>query len=268
MSLPQKHSLNKKPVPVNPWLAEVILEYRRKRWDGYLRKRYKSFQDDYPKMGWTEFLEYTALEEKVAKVPFLLIPRKDFGLSQHLTDLLNSFQVCNVADLLQITIEEMKTLLEGRNESVAPIEQFLARHGYHLYSYTGYTYKIPVLSVEKEQKDQKDIIQSLENRIVKIMRETNAPEHQIIEEAFSSFMDLDKLVRDADCDLDSQLEVAILFVEFLEAHMAKYPDLAKEAPRVGKRALYLTDLINGKKHPTTIRVKGICESIDKKLKAL
>lgn len=268
MSSSQKHSLNKKPIPVNPWLAEVILEYRRKRWDGYLRKRYKSFQDDHPRMGWTEFLEYTALEEKVAREPFLLTARKDFGFSQHLTDLLNSFQICNVADLLQFTVEEMKMLLEDWDESVAPIEQFLALHGYHLYSHKENTYKMTVLSVDKEQDEQKDIIRTLTGRITKIMSVTSVPRCQKVEEAFSSFMDLEQMVRNADCNLASQLDVAIEFGKFLEAHMTDYPELAREAPHICERALYLTDIIHGKSHPVTTEVNEMCEAIHKKLKDL
>ncbi|MBO4416517.1 MAG: hypothetical protein J5801_00180 [Bacteroidales bacterium] len=268
MSSSQKHSLNKKPIPVNPWLAEVIREYRQNRGDDYLRKRYKSFQDDYPRIGWTEFLEYTALEDKVAREPFLLTARKDFGFSQHLTDLLNSFQICNVADLLQFTVEEMKMLLEDLNESVDPIEQFLALHGYHLYSHKENTYKMTVLSVDKEQDEQKDIIRTLTGRITKIMSATSVPRRQKVEEAFSSFIDLEQMIRNADSNLASQLDVVIEFGKFLEAQMADYPDLAREAQRICERALYLTDIIHGKSHPVTTEVNEMCEAIYKKLKNL
>ena len=264
----QKHCIIEKPDPVNPWLAEVVAKYRNKRGDEYLRKRFKSFLDDYPDTRWNDFLDFVALDDKVAKVPFLMTPRKDFGLSQHLTDLLNTFQVCNVADLLQITEEEMHDLLEGQDESVDAIKEFLSRHGYHLYSYKEYTYKMPVLSVYKEQKEQTDTIESVIDRTRKKLETSDEPLAERVMEAYSSLSQLEQTARKADIRLKDQFTIVIALGRLLEDYLTDLPRMAKDAPLICERAHYLADLIHGKNHQTTTKVEEMFDAIDKKLKSL
>lgn len=76
----EKHALNEKMDPVNPWLAEAVKEVRVKYTDNYLRVRYVSFLDDCPEKDWTGFLEELALYNKTRDNDFLLTKRKDFGV--------------------------------------------------------------------------------------------------------------------------------------------------------------------------------------------
>lgn len=65
----ERHALNEKLDPVNPWLAEAIREVRAKYPDDYLRKRYVSYNQDYPEReaDWVAFLEEFALLNKTSK---------------------------------------------------------------------------------------------------------------------------------------------------------------------------------------------------------
>ena len=81
---------------INPWLAEVIMEYRQKHSDDYLRKRYISYLADRSETSWSSFLANVSLEYKMHREPFLKTPRREFGFSAHLQDLMNVMEI-NIA---------------------------------------------------------------------------------------------------------------------------------------------------------------------------
>lgn len=89
---------------INPWLAEVIMEYRQKHSDDYLRKRYISYLADRPETSWSSFLANVSLEYKMHREPFLKTPRREFGFPSHLQDLMNVMEINIVADMLQFTM--------------------------------------------------------------------------------------------------------------------------------------------------------------------
>lgn len=99
--------MSEKPDPINPWLAERIMEYRHDHKEEYIRKCYVSYLDEDPDSSWADFLAVAALKYKISRDPFLMTRRKDFGFSDHLTDVMNILGVDIYANLLQFTVEEI-----------------------------------------------------------------------------------------------------------------------------------------------------------------
>lgn len=244
---PEKHALNEKMDPVNPWLAEAVKEVRVKYTDNYLRVRYVSFLDDCPEKDWTGFLEELALYNKTRDNDFLLTKRKDFGLPQRLTDVLNTLGVDVVADLMQFTIEELTEMLEQSGESVELVVQFLANHGYKLYSYPSYTYKMPLESVDQEKKEQAGVIKDAMSKADSIMKDNDVPLAERVEKVLEKYKANEHLARVVDIDLKTQLALMIDYGRFCEEYMQQFPEVAKEAAGVAQRALYFSELIHGEK---------------------
>lgn len=251
---PEKHALNEKMDPVNPWLAEAVKEVRVKYTDNYLRVRYVSFLDDCPEKDWTGFLEELALYNKTRDNDFLLTKRKDFGLPQRLTDVLNTLGVDVVADLMQFTIEELTEMLEQSGESVELVVQFLANHGYKLYSYPSYTYKMPLESVDQEKKEQAGVIKDAMSKADSIMKDNDVPLAERVEKVLEKYKANEHLARVVDIDLKTQLALMIDYGRFCEEYMQQFPEVSKEAAGVGQRALYFSELIHGEKGRKTAGV--------------
>lgn len=262
---PEKHALNEKMDPVNPWLAEAVKEVRVKYTDNYLRVRYVSFLDDCPEKDWTGFLEELALYNKTRDNDFLLTKRKDFGLPHRLTDVLNTLGVDVVADLMQFTIEELTEMLEQSGESVELVVQFLANHGYKLYSYPSYTYKMPLESVDQEKKEQAGVIKDAMSKADSIMKHEEDPLAVRVEKTLEIYRSNEHLARVVDIDLKMQLALAIDYGRFCEEYMQQFPEVAKEAAGVAQRALYFSELIHGKKGRKTAGVHRLNGAILTKL---
>lgn len=263
----QKHSLNEKLDPVNPWLAEAIREVRAKYPDDYLRKRYVSYNQDYPEReaDWVAFLEEFALLNKTSKDSFLLTKRKEFGLSQHLTDVFNSLSIDIFADLMQLTIEELTVLLEDSGEKVEPVVKFLSDHGYKLYSYPSYTYKVPLASVEHEKEQMSGVTRGAMSKAESTMKEEDVPLAERVKKALETYRANEHLARVVDIDLKTQLALVIDYGRFCEEYMGQFPEVAKEAPGVAQRALYFSELIHGEKGRKTAGVHRLNGAILTKL---
>ena len=262
-----KHALNEKMDPVNPWLAEAVKEVRSKYSDDYLRKRYISYREDYPEReaDWAAFLEEFALLNKTSKESFLLTKRKEFGLSQHLTDVLNSLSIDIVADLMQLTIEELTELLEQSDEKVEPVVQFLSDHGYKLYSYPSYTYKAPLASVVHENEQMSGVTRAAMSKADSIMKHEEDPLAVRVEKTLETYRSNEHLARVVDIDLKTQLALAIDYGRFCEEYMQQFPEVAKEAAGVAQRALYFSELIHGEKGRKTAGVHRLNGAILTKL---
>jgi len=267
VSNPDKHALNEKMDPVNPWLADAVKEVRSKYSDDYLRKRYISYREDYPEReaDWVAFLEEFALLNKTAKDRFLLTKRKEFGLSQHLTDILNSLSIDIVADLMQLTIEELTELLEQSDEKVEPVVQFLSDHGYKLYSYPSYTYKAPLASVVHENEQMSGVTRAAMSKAESIMKQEDVPLAGRVKKVLETYRANEHLARVVDIDLKTQLALEIDYGRFCEEYMEQFPELAKEAPGVAQRALYFSELIHGEKGRKTAGVHRLNGAILTKL---
>ena len=130
--------------PINPWLAELILKYRKQHSDEFIREGYRQFCEHTPDKSWEDYLAERALLEESKCNPIILADLDKSSLPEGIKNYL--FYNCAVdimADLLQITAEELNTLFEERLLDIPAIEQYLDKWGQHLYHCDKYTYKIP-----------------------------------------------------------------------------------------------------------------------------
>lgn len=131
-----------RPDPINPWLAELILKYRKQHSDDSIREEYRLFCEHIPDKSWVDFLAEQALEEESLVNSFIRTALKDCDLPTETKDILShNCDVENMADLLQITKEELEELLEERSQDISVIEKLLEEHALHLYHSDRYTYK-------------------------------------------------------------------------------------------------------------------------------
>lgn len=265
-STPVKHSLNEKPTPVNPWLAERIKEYRHDYKEEYIRKRYVSYLDEDPESSWSDFLAVAALQHKIRRDPFLMTRRKDFGFSDHLTDVMNILGVDIFADLLQFTVEEMKELCEQEGEEIGPISVFVHEHGYNLEHFDGYTLKYPLPEVEEERKQQIGVICDHCSEAEGRMKRNDELLGTRLEHALAIYRSGLHLARACDLPLKTQLDVLIDMGRLMEEHIEAFPVLTRDAPEIAERAIYCSELVHGQKGKKTAGCHRLYGSILSKLK--
>lgn len=258
--------MNEKPDPINPWLAERIMEYRHGHKEDYIRKYYISYLDENPDTSWPDFIAVAALKYKIRRDPFLMTRRKDFGFSEHLTDVMNILEVENVADLLQFTIEELSELCTQDGESVAPVVQFLAAHGYHILSYPENTLKYPLPEIENERKQQKEVIRDHCSEAEGRMKRTDEPLETRLEHALAIYRSGLHLARACDLPLKTQLSVLIDIGRLMEEHLEAFPELTKDAPEIVERAIYCSEMVHGPKGKKTAGCHRLYGAILSKLK--
>ena len=254
------------PTPVNPWLAERIMEYRHDHKEEYIRKCYVSYLNEDPDSSWADFLAVAALKYIIRRDPFLMTRRKDFGFSEHLTDVMNILEVENVADLLQFTIEELSELCTQDGESVAPVVQFLAAHGYHILSYPENTLKYPLPEIENERKQQKEVIRDHCSEAEGRMKRTDEPLETRLEHALAIYRSGLHLARACDLPLKTQLSVLIDMGRLMEEHLEAFPELTKDAPEIVERAIYCSEMVHGPKGKKTAGCHRLYGAILSKLK--
>ena len=102
--------------PINPWLAQVILEYRRNHSDDdELRKGYRAYiKDGSTYYSWSDYVGRIALEWYANGHPVLLMTRSEMPLPQHTRDTLNYHSVHCLADLIQVTTEELDMMFTDK----------------------------------------------------------------------------------------------------------------------------------------------------------
>ena len=239
------------PDPINPWLAQVIMEYRQKHSDEFLRKRYISYLADRPDTPWEDFLAEVSLEYKVYREPFLMTPRREFGFSEHLQDMMNVMEIDIVADMLQFTIEEMTGFCEQDGESVAPVIQFLSAHGYKLLSCPENTLKYPLPEIEDERKRNIEVIKDQRNKAKTCMNHAEEPLKVRLEKALDTYRSILQLARRSDLPLKTQLDVLVDLGRLMEEHIEDFPELTQDAPEIAERAIYCSELVYGPKSEWT-----------------
>lgn len=257
---------DKKPTPVNPWLAERIMEYRHDHKEEYIRKCYVSYLDENPDSSWADFLAVAALKYKISRDPFLMIRRKDFGFSEHLTDVMNILGVDIYADLLQFTVEEMQELCDQEGEDIAPISAFVHEHGHHLYHHEGYTLKYPLPEIEEERKQQIEVIRDHCSEAEVHMKKTDEPMETRLEHALAIYRSGLHLARACDLPLKTQLSVLIDMGRLMEEHLEAFPELTKDAPAIAERAIYCSEMVHGPKGKKTAGCHRLYGAILSKMK--
>ena len=243
LTMPQRED----PTPVNPWIAQVIMEYRKRHPDDYIRKRYVSFLQEHPEASWSDFLAAVALEYKVNREPFLRTPRREFGFSEHLRDIMNVMEIDIVADMLQFTIEEMSDFCTQDGESVAPVVQFLSAHGYKLLSYPENTLKYPLPEIEDEGKRNLEVIKDQCSKAKTCMSRSEEPLKTRLEKALDTYRSVLHLAQKCDLPLKTQLNVLVDLGKLMEEHIDDFPALTEDAPEIAERAVYCSVLVRGPK---------------------
>lgn len=258
--------MSEKPDPINPWLAERIMEYRHDHKEEYIRKCYVSYLDEDPDSSWADFLAVAALKYKISRDPFLMTRRKDFGFSDHLTDVMNILGVDIYADLLQFTVEEMQELCDQEGEDIAPISAFVHEHGHHLYHHEGYTLKYPLPEIEEERKQQIEVIRDHCSEAEVHMKKTDEPLETRLEQALAIYRSGLHLARACDLPLKTQLSVLIDMGRLMEEHLEAFPELTKDAPVIAERAIYCSEMVHGPKGKKTAGCHRLYGAILSKMK--
>lgn len=236
-----------KPTPVNPWMAKVIMEYRQKHSDDYIRKRYISYLADRPETPWDAFLVEVSLEHKVYREPFLLTPRRDFGFSKHVQDIMNVMEIDIVADMLQFTIEEMSDCCVQNGESVAPVVQFLSAHGYRLLSYPENTLKYPLPEIKDVRTRNIELIKDHRSKAETSMSHSEEPLKERLGKALDTYRSALHLARKCDFQLKTQLDLLVDIGRLMEEHILDFPELTEDAPEIAAQAVYCSELACGPK---------------------
>lgn len=258
--------MSEKPDPINPWLAERIMEYRHDHKEEYIRKCYVSYLDEDPDSSWADFLAVAALKYKISRDPFLMTRRKDFGFSDHLTDVMNILGVDIYANLLQFTVEEIQEFCDQEGEDIAPISAFVHEHGHHLYHYEGYTLKYPLPEVEEERKQQIEVIRDHCSQAEVRMKRTDEPLETRLEHALAIYRSGLHLARACDLPLKTQLSVLIDMGRLMEEHIEAFPEVTKDAPEIAGRALYCSEMVHGSKGEKTAGCHRLYGAILSKMK--
>lgn len=258
--------MSEKPDPINPWLAERIMEYRHDHKEEYIRKCYVSYLDEDPDSSWADFLAVAALKYKISRDPFLMTRRKDFGFSDHLTDVMNILGVDIYANLLQFTVEEIQEFCDQEGEDIAPISAFVHEHGHHLYHYEGYTLKYPLPKVEEERKQQIEVIRDHCSQAEVRMKRTDEPLETRLEHALAIYRSGLHLARACDLPLKTQLSVLIDMGRLMEEHIEAFPEVTKDAPEIAGRALYCSEMVHGSKGKKTAGCHRLYGAILSKMK--
>ena len=139
--MPRKEERGREPI--NPWLAEIIQKYRKAYSDDIIREVYKTLCKETPDKSWEDFIAERAMVFESRRKPFILTDLEDCDLPEVIKEFLSArCAVGNVADLLQITEEELSALFEERADEIPFIEEYLQKYGLHLYHSDRSTYKL------------------------------------------------------------------------------------------------------------------------------
>ena len=132
---------------VNPFLADAILSYRSARDESALRNRYKAMAAVSEGLSWEDFLMDGALEEAMETEPLLKTLRCRMDLSERTKEGLYRIRVDTLADLLQVTKEELSALSREAGFDEGEVKDYLCGLGLRLRRAPGRTLKVPSLRV-------------------------------------------------------------------------------------------------------------------------
>lgn len=128
---------------INPWLAEKINEYRRDFDAVMIRLLYEdSVKNDGCDLSWEQYVAVQALDFAFKEDKFLMTLRRNMDLPPEIINALYYCHVDCVADLLQLSKEELEVCAGRYSFEMAPIRKYLRKHGYKLHSCGERTYKI------------------------------------------------------------------------------------------------------------------------------
>ena len=130
---------------INPWLAEKVKEYRNLNEDSVLHGDYEIAVRCGSKLSWEQHLAFRAMCEALKADPYLVTIRRNMDLPSGIIIALYDCHVDCVADLLQLSEEELSECARVHEFETGPVKKYLKKHGYKLRSCKERTYKIQSL---------------------------------------------------------------------------------------------------------------------------
>lgn len=226
---------------VNPWLGEIIMDFRRSHYDDEgLRKGYR----DYIKSGskyyyWGDYVGRCALESYVQEHPRFLMPCSKMPFPQHTRDLLNHLMVYCLSDLMQLTVEELDVLFDDKEEQKL-ISQFLADNNLHLYSHKGYTYKLSIESIDRARKQLDDALSDMIDRAKLVFSDYDKDGMNLsnFRDVIEMFEQADSFADQYDCGVDVRKRLYHEYASIMEMKFLCFDDYEDHAIKVVKRLLY------------------------------
>lgn len=130
--------------PINPWMEEKILEYRKQFTEDELNGQYRDLCEYSPSKSRIDFLTRKAFDQAIESNPALRTPIDEMDLDEDIKSDLKKNDVGVLVDLVQLTDLELNTIFQYRNYKIEQISQYLESQGLHLYHSDFITYKIPI----------------------------------------------------------------------------------------------------------------------------
>lgn len=113
--------------PLNPWLQDVVEQFRKSHSQSYLRDWYNSYCIKGGNLSWREFILEHCLEAQLKEKPLLSKPLALLPLSDRSQEILYWSGVDKVYDLLQITKEELDAICINDGTAKNDITRYLKR---------------------------------------------------------------------------------------------------------------------------------------------
>lgn len=224
-----------RPYPINPWLAEVILNYRQTHSDDSLKAEYRRCLEQAPDKSWEDFLACTALGEEMKRNPVLATRRKDMALPLRTRRFLNANNIDTLADLLQLTEKEITSIFASRTKDLRAVRDYLGKMNLSLYDSEVFTRKFLTVMMQDGDDRLKLILQravkDAEEMVVKAYGSEEWPEEatEELRDGLLQAMDLlneaVRLAEEADCDVRVHERVLKSYLNLLGNHMALFPGL-------------------------------------------
>ena len=234
--------------PVNPWLGQIILEYRRSHPDDdELRRSYREYIKSGSKYySWKVFVGRRALEDYVQAHPVLLTSRIEMPLPEHIRDVLNSLSVNILADLMQITVTELKGSFPDKGD-VRLIQDFLSSIDLHLLDHPGVTYK---LDIERILDKRKSLDKELEKMIRNIQRaykelDFDNQTHSQFNEIIDMFDLANCFAQKNDCGIAMRERLFHKYTSTMTDALAFDRDYWDHAKEVSERMMYYLSMLDG-----------------------
>lgn len=134
--------------PFNPWLQEIIMEYRTPFTDAELHDQYREFCENRRRKKWMDFITEQALVKKIRDYPVLLTTIDEMELDDAIKRTLKIYNINNLFQLIQFTDFEVNHMFYYDKFKREEIASSLEKQGFHLYHSDTFTYKTQILDMQ------------------------------------------------------------------------------------------------------------------------
>lgn len=231
--------------PVNPWLGEIILELRRNCSDEELRKGYREYiKGGSSYYSWEDYVGRCALKNYAQDHPLFLMPRREMPISEHARDVLNYHLVNCLADLMQITVEEMNDFFDDKDE-LQQIVSFLEENDLHLRSSEFNTYRLCLESIDRERIALDRALNEMINKIKGTLLDYNRDCMTLVQfkELIDMFEQADCFARQHDCGVDVRENLFHQYAFLMELKSPLFEGYSDQAVRIAERMMYYLQIM-------------------------